>query len=550
MLSVFFAATASSQTFTIKYMVKFIDKKNSPYSLNQPEQYLSQRAIDRRIAQNIPIEFTDLPVNPNYIDSLEQMGLKVTHQSKWLNAVLVETEDSSVVFNILAQAYVKSADLLYYYQTAKGSGKQGTMSDGVECTSGIEHLMSSMKSTVNYGASYTQNNMIAVNYLHYLGYKGDSMMIAVLDAGYLKADQLPLFDSLLNSNRLIGTWDVINKKDSVYHSNDHGMKVLSVMAANIPGQMVGSAPNAEYLLIRTEDHASEFPVEEFYWVVGAEYADSAGADLINSSLGYSDYDLNILDHTYADMDGNSNISTIGADLAARKGVLVVNSAGNEGDDPWQYITSPSDGDSVLCVGATYSNGDYAPFSSVGPSSDGDIKPNVAGQGAATTIASYGGGTVNGNGTSFSSPLICGATACLWQANREMNNMEVIEAIEKSASQYNFPDSLLGYGIPNYALAHLILNGDEIPDIQTDKSFTVMPNPFNDQFYLSFNSTDTQDVYVQIYNMNGKLMYEKSFKKYAGYNCLYINDLGDLKPGIYLVRLKDRGNNVVQKVIKQ
>ncbi len=258
------------------------------------------------------------------------------------------------------------------------------------------------------------------------------------------------------------------------------MSVLSTMAGNVPGLLVGTAPGASYWLLRSEDAGSEYVVEEDNWIAAAEYADSVGADVINSSLGYTDYDDNNQSYTYADMDGNTARVTRGADIAASKGILVVNSAGNSGNNFWRYIGAPADADSIITVGAVNSLGIIASFSSLGPTSDGRVKPTVCGQGEGTYVVSSADGVYPGNGTSFSSPVMAGAVTCLWQANPSFNNMELIDAIKRSASRYSSPDSLYGYGIPNMAVAHMVLSGQELPTSDNENFMMANPNPFTEE----------------------------------------------------------------------
>jgi serine protease AprX len=326
--------------------------------------------------------------------------------------------------------------------------------------------------------------------------------------------------------------------------------VLSTMTANLPGQIVGTAPHASFHLLLTEDVYSEFPVEEFYWGLAAEYADSIGADMINSSLGYNTYDLPILSHTYQDMNGKTSLSARAATMAASRGMLVVASAGNGGGSSWFYVGSPADADSIVTVGAVDVSGNYASFSSTGPSYDQRIKPDVVAVGLGSTIAASWGGATTGNGTSFSGPIMCGALACLWQANPNMSNMQIIDALHRSAHQYNFPDTLLGYGIPNLAVAHLILGGHDFPDITSAKLVTVAPNPFQDLLMITFYATDTHQVSLELYDMRGKLYHSRSYLKTNGFNVIPLSDLDKLAAGAYILKITDGKNVITQKVIRR
>ena len=458
------------QNMPKKHWVQFTDKAGTPFNLAEPLEFLSQRALDRRAAQNISLNENDLPVDPAYIQQVMATGASILTTSKWFNSVSVHVPDS-VVLNAIWQ-------LPFVNQThAVGRLRGDREFDKLEVETKSISTGGSINDESDYGSAFNQIDMLGGVNLHNQGYMGQGMLIAVLDAGFTNVDVLSVFDSLNNDGRILGTWDFVSRHDSVYNDHTHGMGVLSTMAAYEPGVMIGTAPLASYLLLRTEEGGAEAPIEEDYWVAGAEYADSAGADLINTSLGYTTFDHSIYDHTYLDMDGNTTRSAIGADIAVSKGILVVASAGNQGGSPWQYIGSPADGDSVLAIGAVNPDGIRASFSSIGPSSDGDIKPNVCAQGALSTIVAQNGDIVTGNGTSFAGPILAGMAACLWQAFPDLSNMEVFHAIEESAHLHSNPNFLMGHGIPNFAMANLILSGFSPTDLDEDELFNIYPNPF-------------------------------------------------------------------------
>jgi hypothetical protein len=307
-----------------------------------------------------------------------------------------------------------------------------------------------------YGRSATQVQLHKGQFLHNLGLRGDSLIIGMLDAGFFKYTSLPAFDSLMAESRVLDTWDFVAGETSVAEDNSHGMQCLSVIAANIPEVFVGTAPKASFYLYRSEDDRTEKLIEEFNWVCAAERVDSAGGDIISSSLGYSVFDGGVGNHSYADLNGDSTIAALGADMAAKKGILVVSSAGNSGNESWKYINTPADGDSVLAVGAVDASGAVASFSSYGPAANGRIKPEVASVGAGTILQGANGAVVTGNGTSFSAPNIAGLAACLWQGFREATNMEIIAALQQSGSAAATPDNRIGYGIPDMQKAAGIL----------------------------------------------------------------------------------------------
>jgi subtilisin family serine protease len=320
------------------------------------------------------------------------------------------------------------------------------------------------------------------------------------------------------------------------------------MGGNIPGQIIGTAPLASYWLLRSEDGGSEYIIEEYNWVSAAEFADSVGADVINSSLGYYEFDDPSTDHTYDDMDGNTTPVTIGADVAASRGIIVCNSAGNEGADPWHYIIAPSDGDSVVCVGGVDSFGNYAFFSSVGPSSDGRIKPDVAAQGQDAWIAYAGGGFGGGNGTSFASPITAGMMACLWQANQDKTNMEIILSVQKSGDQYANPDELLGYGIPDYMAANSILTIIESPAEELSAIGKVYPNPFSSAVNLALDVDYSGIIQVQVIDLTGRILKQEELMVNNN-SVINLNDLSELPGGIYTMRVLMDNQAYTQKLVK-
>ncbi len=552
--------SVEAQQVTMRFMVSFIDKAGTPYQVTYPEAFLSQRAIDRRTKFKIDITDTDLPVSPAYLDTLTSMGIKVVGTSKWLNAALIEVYDSLPAMDLLNLPFVNDIDLLYYMIAGSKKQNQFNSMKSISDELSLVNLLSGQSvssfgsSGINYGIAFAQANMLGASYLHTLGFRGDSVQIAVLDAGFISADTLPVFDSLHNNNRILSTRNIVKPDQSVYSSHEHGTMVLSTMGGNIPGSIVGTAPEASYHLVLTEDAASEFPIEEFYWAMGAEYADSIGADMINSSLGYTTFWLSDLDHTFASMDGKTTLSARAATFAAARGMLVVASAGNGGGSSWFIISSPGDADSIITVGAVNAAGQYAPFSSTGNTADNRIKPDVVAVGWNAAIADIGVGAIApatyGNGTSFSSPIMCGAVACLWQANPDISSQKIIDAVRRSAHQYYFPDTLMGYGIPNLAIAHLMLGGQEIPNLNIDNKFMVVPNPFSDIMLLTFFASDTQKVNIRLFDITGKLIHEKEVQKISGMNAVAFDDLNRLSAGTYILRIVDGNQVFTEKVIKR
>lgn len=502
---------------------------------------LSTISIEKKLKRNIPIDEKDYPINDEYINIITNQGYKIVAKSRWLNAVSIEIKNIEEIEALKKIDCIKNiypVKKFYktihpdYYASISKFGILETYSN-IKCNDGL-------RNSFDYGPSLNQIEMLSGTYLHGLGFTGEGMVIAVLDAGFKDVHILNAFDSLRNDNRILGTWDFIAGNDSVYEDNGHGSMVLSCMAANLPGQLIGTAPKASYWLLRTEDADAEYIQEEDFWVMGAEFADSVGADIINSSLGYTTFDNPADNHSYQDLDGNTTTITIAADIAASKGILVINSAGNSGSSSWLYIGAPADGDSVLAVGAVDANGIRASFSSVGPTADGRIKPNIMAQGQWAIIASLSGGIQLGNGTSFSAPIISGLAACLWQTKPNATNMEIFKTIEKSAHQYNNPDSLMGYGIPNFQFAHQLLSIKNNEDFSKDFVKNIYPNPFKTYPIIEIFSRYEQPVEIEIFDMNGrKVINEKINFKANGYCKHQLTEMEKLASGNYFIKINSQ-----------
>ncbi len=559
-LALFSFTCLYSQIYPDKYFVAFTDKNNSPYSIENPQEYLSARAIERRSRYNIPIDIHDLPVNPQYIEAVADIGVQVINPTKWLNGITIYTNDPSLLSEIEAFPFVKSVRKARQATQAhpktdfdddislfKPSWENETIIDFSNRTKAT-----GKSTSLQYGLGYNQINQINGIPLHDDGFQGQGMVIAVLDAGFSYANQLNAFDSLYMNGLIYGTRDIVSGGTNVYQGSFHGTGVLSTMGANLPGELIGTAPKAGYYLIRTEDTGSEYLIEEYNWASGAEFADSTGADIINSSLGYVDFDDPNQNHIYQDMDGNTAPATIAADRAMSRGMIVVNSAGNSGNyTSWPWIGAPADGDSVFTIGAVDANGIIAGFSSIGPTADGRLKPNVVAQGAATVIASSNGGTTTSNGTSFSSPIIAGMTACLWQINQELANMSILEAIQQSGSYYNNPNYQYGNGIPDYNQARMVLSAQNKGIALTPESIKVIPNPFFDKIGILFNAIDSQLVTIRMFDITGRLIVSGKFDvQRVGLNYLELTQLDFIKPGIYTLTViagEKRLNS--QKIVK-
>ncbi len=546
-------ADVPAQVFTPlssgRYWITFTDKNNSPYLIANPSAFLSPAALSRRNKQNIPVAGSDLPVTPAYLDSLSAKGAKVLVRSRWLNGAMVDC-DTSVLNLMQSLPFVLKTSAVNRRRKEPGIPPPFKTPDLISpFADAYKTAEQTSFHSYNYGGSYGQVDMLGGVALHDSGFGGQGMVIAVLDGGFWKVDSLPAFDSLRAAGRILGTWDFVAGDSSVFEDDTHGMYVLSVMAANEPGVMVGTAPGAAYWLLRTEDPSSETLTEEYNWLAGAEFADSVGADIINSSLGYSTFNNSLLNHSYADMDGNTTPVTIAADMAAGKGMLVVNSAGNEGIAPWNFITAPADGDSVLAVGGVDAQRNYWNGSSKGPSSDGRVKPDVAAQGSSAVVASITGGTIPANGTSFAAPLVCGLAGCLWQAHPSLTCMHLLYAIQASADKYSAPDTLTGYGIPNFTVASMLLSGTDLNIFQSENIMGLFPNPSEGVFTLRFFSDTSQNIRIEIYDALGRIMLrDEKWVNTNSVNSISVNTENDA-PGCYSLKITTARSQFTKKIIK-
>jgi serine protease AprX len=554
LFSVSFCFSCFAQLSDYRYFIRFTDKNNSPYSISNPSVFLSSRALQRRTTQNIPVDNLDLPVNPQYLDSLVAHGAALFNASKWMNGVTVSVPDSATLNAILALPFVLNSTHVY----RKHDSVHNNKFESIENADPSSHRMSPQAASTqsfSYGYGYNQIHQMNGEYLHDLGYHGEGMVISILDAGFYMADLLPSFDSLNADGRILGTWDFVHNEPTVYEDDAHGEAVLSCIAANMPDSLVGTAPKASFYLLISEDVARENIIEEYNWATAAEYADSLGTDVISSSLGYTTFDDFIFqgdtmpnpnNHSYADMNGHTCPSSIAADIAVSRGILVLTSAGNQGYNWWYYIGAPSDGDSVLCIGGVGQDGFHAGFSSYGPSSDGDVKPNVDAQGDNTAVQGTDGMITRGSGTSFSCPVLAGSATCLWQAHPNATAMEIHNAIQESASYALSPNDSLGYGIPNFQLAHQILGITSYQLFAND--LIIYPNPVKDEVRFLLKSVKQGKMKAQLYDVTGKkIISEEMFTDGVHSNVIDGSEL--LSTGVYIMQVAFDGGVYVQRLMK-
>ncbi|WP_417602395.1 S8 family serine peptidase [Owenweeksia hongkongensis] len=503
--------------------VYFADKGANAEMLSNPYLFLSPKAIDNKEKRNVAIDLRDVPVSKSYIQNLVDLDLEVKMTSRWFNYALVDGED--VFQKVKDLPFVKRVETPNQYKV-----------------SFAEMPEASQAKNLTYGIADNQIEMVEGEYLHDLNYRGAGMTIAVIDGGFQGTNTLTGLDSLRQQNRILGTYNFVHNDTDIYKDGSHGTSVLSILAGYIDSAYAGSAIDANYWLLKSENESDENISEMDNWLAAAEFADSVGVDIITSSLGYNNFVGGVGDFAYSDMDGNTVLVTKAADMAAAKGILVVVSAGNEGNSGWQYITAPADGDSVMAVGGVDASGAYVSFSSTGPTADGRVKPDVVAVAGGTAFISPAGPTY-GNGTSFSCPIISGMAACFWQQNPSLSNMELYEAIIASCSQPFTPDNAIGFGIPNFRIASWEVGVEEL-EIATH--INVFPNPIGDEFEVESEDFVIQrNIEISILDINGKPVYEHEVE--GGNSKLKIQT--SLPEGMYLLNIQYGGKSHLRKIIK-
>ncbi len=516
-------------SYTYAWVVSFADKENSAYSVKEPEGFLSARAIERRAKQNIAIDYTDLPVNRNYIDSIAKFNAVFHVASKWLNSAVYYTNDPDFPRQVMQVSFV--ADTVRVYDI---SGlKKSSSSDKLKVQQG----------DIAYGMASNQIELFNAQYLHDAGYEGEGMQIAVIDAGFSGVDTISYFQHLYDDDRILGTYDFVDGGEDVYNYHYHGTMVLSCMAAVEAGVTYGTAVDASYYLLRSEDVNSESPLEGENWIAAVEWADSAGVDVVNTSLGYGEMDVEALNFNYNQMDGHTlRISRV-SDIAFQKGMFMVNSAGNEGDSK---ITAPSDAVYTLAIGATGPDSVLTGFSGRGPSYDARVKPDVCAQGAQVYVVTPNGQLTTSQGTSFSGPLTAGAVACLWQTVPDKTNTEILRAVRRSASAYDSPDSLYGYGIPDFEKAFSLLKVTTSV-VAYASGTSVYPNPFTDELIMNCPQATGESLHCVLYNLSGKMVWRKSMLAQEN---ISLSELANLPAGMYVLHIEGGAHSFQQKLIKQ
>lgn len=515
-------------------LIKFTDKPSSAQYFENPLLMLTQKALDRREKYNIELNMQDVPVETSYVTQVEALGIQPIAVSKWFNGV----------FAWLTETQMTQAEALSFVSEVESFVQNPGLTKNIVPVGDkfqIENEPQNAPNDVldfNYGATETQVTQLNLDYLHNLGFTGEGMTIAILDNGFPGVDEVSGFAYIRDNGQIKGGYNYVDDNDDIYSQGTHGTVVLSTIGGYLENQFVGTAIDADFYLFITENTDGEMPDEEVFWIEGAEEADRLGVDVINTSLGYNEFDDSRYDYTYEDMDGQTAFITRGAQIAAEKGIMVVNSAGNSGSDSWHYITSPADGVDVFTIGAVRSNGESSDFSSYGPTADGRIKPDVDALGSSAAVIEPGGNIDFSSGTSFSSPIMAGAMACFIQAFPDIHPSVMRQKVRESANHFENPTNQMGYGIPNFEEAYNALLS--VSDLSSESSISVYPNPANDIVNIQ---SDKEIKSVQLISVEGKVVRKNS-------NSTQIN-LNGLPSGIYFLKIElQNGRIQFEKVVKK
>jgi subtilisin family serine protease len=428
----------------VMYRLTLTDKGHPPYSIERSQEFLSEKSIERRAKQGISPDSTDLPIDPAYFQALTEAGATVRASSKWVGTITVSFSDTALTKRIAELPFVQA-------MTPVWSGDFDPY-EPMAVDSTVIHSFAPPSPGQDYGNALAQIRLNNLLPLHEKGYKGKGMTIAVIDGGFHNADRYP---DILNPRNIQGTRNFTHQTgEPCRNPETHGTLVLSCMLANAPGTMIGTAPEAHFYLLQSELGREEYLVEEDYWVAALEYADSLGVDIVSSSLGYSHFNDTTMNHRWAELDGCTAPASRAASMAAGKGMALFHSAGNEGLHPWQKTAIPADARNILTVGAVKKDSTCAAFSSWGILADGRIKPDVMAMGEDICAFHPETGIIATEGTSFATPMLAGAAACLWSACPSLSATELITLIREHADRFDRPDPHYGYGIPNIGAAYL------------------------------------------------------------------------------------------------
>ncbi len=531
---IFFTGFVHLNAQTEDAWVYFKDKPSQSSYINSPLNMLTQRALDRRIRYNISLDIKDVPIEASYVLQVKNTnGIIIKARSKWLNALHIQGLQTDIL-NLLDYNFVEKIE--FSNKLLNTSSKYNKLQKTVNHQNKLK-----ITTDFNYGNAANQIAMLKGDVLHQQNFTGKGMQIAVIDAGFPNVDTFDAFQRIRDNNQIIGGYDFVNRSPNFYTGYFHGTSVLSTIAGYVENEFVGTAPDAQFYLFITEDYLNETPLEESLWVEAAEKADSLGVDVLNTSLGYTTFDNANYNYTYSDMNGKTTFISRGAEIAFSRGMIVVNAAGNEGNNNWHYISAPADAESVLSLGAVNVSGNIASFSSYGPTVDGRIKPNICAQGAGVYIIDGLGNIATSNGTSFASPILAGVITCFWQAFPEKSNVEIVQIVRESAHLYLNPTDQEGYGIPNFETAYNLCNAKVLePDVE---EIILYPNPVQNKINFNF-PIEISSIEVLIVNMLGQTIYREIIDRN-----IPEMDISFLTKGFYLTQIKYQNKVETIKIIK-
>lgn len=515
--------------------VFFADKENVEVSLADPILIMTQEAIDRKELHGTAIDERDVPVNENYITQIKNAtGITVRSKSKWMNCVYI----------IGSQSNIEALLDLPFVTNVEYADKSLNLFPGAPIENKFSLEEAGQNIIYNYGAATNQIEMLSGDYLHELDYSGEGMIVAVLDAGFPSIDTNPGFQKMRDENRILGTYDFEARTENVDGTSSHGFVTSSDIGGFLQNEFVGTAPQASFYFFVTEYTPSETPVEEAWWVEALERSDSLGVDVVNTSLGYRGFDNPNYDHTYEDLDGQTTFSARGANIAFDKGMILVTSAGNGGNTSFPTVGTPGDSPGTLTVGAVNSNGIYVAFSSIGPTVDGRVKPDVMAQGSNAAVINTGGNIDFSSGTSFSSPIMAGVITCLWQSRPDVPNGHIMQIVRESANLYNNPTDQMGYGIPNFENAYLALQELGLEDDFLMSNFALYPNPVTSKINISFPEGISNGTFT-IYSILGNKVLSTEISR----NLNSVN-MESLNSGMYIASINSNNKQISFKIIKE
>ncbi|MCL1934446.1 MAG: S8 family peptidase [Candidatus Azobacteroides sp.] len=526
----FFADSLQSQE-TKMYRLYLKDKGNPSFSPAKPDDFLSLKSIERRKRQNLSVDDFDLPLDIAYLEAITETGATIRTFSKWVETVVVQLTDSETLSRVENLPFIDSLCCVW----------EGTLPERTDIRPDIRFDSDVRQNTINsYGVGFTQVALNNGHLLHDAGFRGKGMTIAVLDGGFLHADEIEYFNREQIKEVKTFSHEV---NDALRDGSDHGTRVLSCMLSDKSGELIGTAPEADYYLFRTEVVNGEYPVEEDYWIAALEYADSIGVDVVTSSLGYFEFDDSEMNHNQGQLDGRTASISRAADRAASRGLLLFNSAGNEGANSWKKINFPADAEHIITVGSVDGDSVRSSFSSLGLTADNRIKPDLMAMGSQACVVDGSGQIIQSNGTSYSTPILAGLAACLWEASSDLNSYAMLDLLRETGNHFQNPDSLTGYGIADVYKAYLQQRTGIQPIAGLTDPIYISINPFDNRLYVNLADSEQYNRCVlNIYTTLGNRILTVS-------NLSGSIDISSLPKGVYIVCLRIGDKQWVRKFVK-